>query len=250
MPKRDTSKLQAIVAMLRAHYERPTPTPASNAFQLVLWEQAAYLADDARRAAAFAALRRRVGLSATAILEADPSVLAEVASVGGPFGKLRARRMRESAELVVGDYDGHLDDVLALPLAEARRVFRRFPMIGAPGADKILLFTHTHPLLALDSNGGRSLRRIGYGVEKRSYSSTYKSVVDAASPQVVPDCDWLIDAHLLLRQHGKQTCKVSMPRCEICPVRVLCAYAEAHAERTAGRSRALKRPSRPPRSPA
>ena len=248
--RRDTSKLQAIVAMLRAHYARETPPPTSNAFELVLWEQAAYLADDTRRAAAFAALRRRVGLSATAILESDARVLAEAASVGGAFGELRARRMRESAELVVGDYDGQLDDVLALPLAEARRALRRFPMIGAPGADKILLFTHTWPLLALDSNGARSLRRIGYGVERRSYSSTYKSVVDAASPQVVPDCDWLIDAHLLLRHHGKETCKVSTPRCEVCPVRTLCVYAEARAERIAPRYRALKRPSRPPRPPA
>ena len=226
MPKRDKSKLQTIVAKLRAHYGRPTPPPASNAFQLVLWEQAGYLVDDDRRTLAFAALRKRVGLSATAILKADPSLLAEVASVGGAFGKLRARRMRESAELVVGDYDGRMDDILKLPLDQARRAIRRFPMIGAPGADKILLFTRTHPLLALESNGMRTLCRVGYGVERRNYSSTYKSVVDAASPQVVPDCDWLIEAHLLLRQHGKETCKASVPRCGICPVRALGKFAE------------------------
>jgi hypothetical protein len=54
--------------------------------------------------------------------------------------------------------------------SEARRALQKFPGIGAPGADKILLFTKTHALPALDSNGLRVLVRLGLAKEAKSYS--------------------------------------------------------------------------------
>ena len=62
-----------------------------------------------------------------------------------------------------------------MPLARARRLLRRFPGIGEPGADKVLLFSRTQPVFALDSNGLRTLLRLGYGREVKSYPATYRS---------------------------------------------------------------------------
>jgi endonuclease III len=96
--------------------------------------------------------------------------------------------------------------------------------MGAPGAEKVLLFTKTYPILALESNGLRVLLRLGFGEERRNYSASYLSVQEALQDQIANDCDFLIEAHLLLRRHGKELCRTNNPACEICPVSRSCAY--------------------------
>jgi hypothetical protein len=44
---------------------------------------------------------------------------------------------------------------------------KRFPGIGDPGAEKILLFIHSYPVMALDSNGTRVLCRVGFSEEQK-----------------------------------------------------------------------------------
>ena len=58
--KRVATRLAGIVAKLRSHYGPPSPPPATTAFELVVWEKVAYLANDEKRAAAYDALRRTV----------------------------------------------------------------------------------------------------------------------------------------------------------------------------------------------
>jgi endonuclease III len=194
-------------------------------FQLILWEQVAYLVDDERRRAAFDLLARRVGLTPQAILAAPPELLAEVAAAGGAIaGEKRAERMRESARMVVAAWAGDLRRALALPLADAKRALARFPMIGKPGVEKVLLLTRTHPVLALDSNGLRVLLRLGYGEEGRRYEQTYASVRAAVAGEIRADCDWLITLRELLRRHGQLICRNNRPACPECPLARICAY--------------------------
>lgn len=226
MTPKPTAKLARIIAGLRKQHGRLEPPPASNAFELVLWEKVAYLATDERRAEAFALLRDRVGLSPRAILDADPKVLREVAATGGSVGVAdRVRHMQDAAALVLDEFDGSLDAVLALPLREAKRALQRFHGIGEPGAERILLLCRAQRLLPLDSNGARTMVRLGYGADHKNYSTMYRSVSDAARPELVSKYDWLVDAHLLLRHHGQEVCKRSAPLCELCAVRPDCAYA-------------------------
>jgi endonuclease-3 len=126
---------------------------------MLLWEQVAYLAADEKRAKAFEALRSRIGTSAIAVAGAGKAALVEIAALGGIFAELRAERMRESASMVIKDFGGDLDSVLALPAAKAKKALQRFPMIGEPGPEKILLFCGKLEVLALESNGLRVLTR-------------------------------------------------------------------------------------------
>ena len=226
------SRLSRIIDSLAAYYGKQHPPPAHGAFELLLWEKVAYLADDAKRARAFAALRDRVGLTPSAITAADDETLRECVAVGGPIEvPKRVRNMRDAADYVIAEWDGTLDVALTLPLREARRALQKFAGIGEPGADKILLLTRSQKVLALDSNGARALLRLGYGMDHKSYSTMYKSVVAAATPELVADYDSLIDAHVLLRHHGQQTCKTNEPHCEICPVRGVCDFAHQAGSR-------------------
>jgi endonuclease III len=222
---------------LRAQHGSQPPPPAGDAFALVLWEKVGYLLADDRRLAAFEMLRERVGLTPQEILEADPDLLRRITEIGGRMeAAKRAQRMQDAAAFVIDEFDGSLDTVVHLPLPEAKRALQRIYGVGEPGAEKILLFTRAHPVLPLDSNGLRTLVRIGYGVDHKNYSTMYRSVRDATSSELVRDIDWLIDAHLLLRHHGQEVCKTSAPRCEMCQVRALCRHYGAHAKPGAGQA--------------
>jgi hypothetical protein len=94
--------LKEIIARLHDHYGPPEPPPSDDPFELILWEQAAYLADDERHAATLELLALRVGLTLEKILAAEDAALIEVARHGGSIAVAeRAARLRESARLVL-----------------------------------------------------------------------------------------------------------------------------------------------------
>ena len=215
----------SIVSRLEDRYGRPTP-PLSDPLHLILLENIGYLVDDERREAAFAMLRKRVGLKPTEILSASTAELVAVTNLGGIHPELRAQRLREIAQIVLNDFAGDLGKVVELPYPKAIKALKTFPSIGEPGAEKILLFTRTFPVLALESNGLRVLLRLGFGKASKNYSTSYRSVREALTDQIGDDCDFLIRAHQLLRQHGKELCRTRNPGCEDCPLRPICVYYE------------------------
>lgn len=226
MPIRNTPSFSTIVRRLEAHYGTPGPPTTTDPLGLVIYENIAYLATDEKRDAAFAALRTQVGLKPTEILAAPMADLINIVRPGGIHPELRAARLKEIAQIVLNDFAGDLPSVLRLPMAEALKALRKFPAIGEPGAEKILLFTRTQPLPALESNGLRVLLRLGFGEERKSYAASYASVREALKDQVGDDCDFLIRAHQLLRRHGKELCRRTHPACELCPVRSRCRYVQ------------------------
>jgi endonuclease III len=223
------SKLVAIVARLKKHYGAQPRPPATDAFGLYLWDRVGYLVDDDRRRVAFGRLEREIGLTPAAILAASPAKLLAIATSGGIEGHKRAAHMRTAAEMVVGELDGDLDAVLGRPFPEARRALRKLPMVADAGAERIILFAGAHPVLTLESNGMRVLQRIGYGESHRDYTRSYKTVIAAAAPEAKQHIEWLAEAHLLLRHHGKDVCKTSAPLCGVCIVRADCAFGSRTA---------------------
>jgi endonuclease III len=216
--------LRKVVSGLARFYGQPVPPVTTDPFELILWENVAYLVSDERRAEAFALLRRSVGTKPHEILSAPNETLLRVATLGGMQPEKRAARLREMALIAMNEFDGDLRAALKLPLPKAKKALQKFPSIGEPSAEKILLFTRSYAVLGLESNGLRVLLRLGFGEERKNYSAAYRSVQAAIEDQLGDDYGWLIDAHLLLRQHGKELCKTNRPMCEKCPVRKVCAY--------------------------
>lgn len=214
--------LPALLDRLEERYGAPPRPLPRRALEWVLWENVAYLLADAKRAAAYRAWKERTGLTARGILATPREELLELAALGGMKPEGRVEKLLSIAHLVQDEFDGDLESALALPLTRARRALRRFPGIGAPGADKILLFTGTHPLPALESNGLRALVRLGLAREGASYAATYRSAVGALEPYVDRGCAWLTRAHRLLRTLGQEACKNSAPLCDACPLEDAC----------------------------
>ncbi len=216
--------LQKVVSQFAKHYGNPGAPITTDPFELILLENIAYLVSDARREEAFAMLRNHAGTKPHEILSASPENILRATRLGGMHPEQRVSRLREIALIAMNEFDGDLKPALKLPLPKAKQALRKFPSIGEPSAEKILLFTRSYPILGLDSNGLRVLLRLGFGEEKKNYSATYRSVQEAISDQLKRDYGWLINAHLLLRQHGKELCKTNRPLCEKCPVKKSCAY--------------------------
>jgi endonuclease-3 len=212
-------------ALAKLHGE-PKLQTVRDPFELILKENVAYLVSDERRAEAFKALKARVGVKPERILAAPQDVLLEIAQLGGMLPKGRVDKLKQAAELAV-EQGGDLRAILKEPLAKARRVLKKFLGVGDPGAEKILLFSHTHPFLALESNGLRVLLRLGYGSEKGAYAKQYKSAQEAAGKEIEEACAPRMRAHLLLRLHGQTLCKRSAPECGACPLSKSCPYAAA-----------------------
>lgn len=219
-----TKPFQRIIAKLKSLYGPPRPPKTTDPLEMILLENVAYLVGDEQREEAFDAMRDRVGLLPVDIVTAPDERLLEVARLGGMLPASRVEKLRRIANIALQEFDGDLESILKLPAPKAKRGLKKFPGIGDPGAEKILLFGRAQPVLALESNGLRVLLRLGYGEERKNYSTTYHSAQEALKLELNLDCDWLIEAHQLLRRHGQELCKRSEPLCPECPLKPQCRF--------------------------
>ncbi|HEY4905640.1 MAG TPA: hypothetical protein VIH89_19325 [Candidatus Sulfotelmatobacter sp.] len=226
--------LTKIISRLEGYYGPPVP-PSRDPLELIVLENIAYLANDTQRENAFAQLKERVGIDPENILKAGHKTLAGIAKAG-ILPDVSVEKLITVAQIAYQEFNSDLDAVIKLPTAKAKKALKRFPGIGDPGAEKILLFAGVLPVLALESNGLRVLLRIGFGKEDKNYSVSYRSVQKAVSSGLPTDCEWLTRAHLLLRRHGKELCKTTKPKCELCPVQASCRYFSTSSDRPSRQS--------------
>jgi endonuclease-3 len=212
-----------LLEKLETHYGTPKPSALTGPFEMILWEIVAYLSDDNRRGMAFEQLRKKVGLTPAQILAAPLKTLRAITREGGAIAAdERAERLQRAAQIASDKFSGDLTSVLKLPPQKSKKALMQFPMIGEPGAEKILLFSGVLGVLALESNGVRVLVRVGIGQEGKSYAATYRSIREATLEQLPQDSRLLTTAHLLLRRHGQELCSRNGPACGSCPVRLEC----------------------------
>jgi endonuclease-3 len=190
---------EALIADLAALKRTTTPAPIpTEPFQMILWENIGYLVDDERRRRLFDAFADEIGLSPGAIEAASDAALLARAKLGGMRPETRVQRWREIARLI------------------------RERAGGDPGADKVLLFSGVAPRPALESNGLRVLIRLGYCAEQKSYDATYKAGIAVLAAAGLSDRAGLMDAYLLLREHGRTLCRRGQPLCTACLLSETC----------------------------
>jgi endonuclease-3 len=201
------------------------PEPPGDPLALIVWDNIGYLIDDERRTALFDEFGKRIGFEAARIANAPMTVLTDIARRGGIHPQTRAERLKQIGALVIEECDGDLVGTLrTLPISRARTLLKKFPSIGDPGADKILLFAGIDSRPALDSNGLRAMVRMGFCTEEKSYGTTYRAAVAALAREGKPEAAWFKQSYVVLREHGKALCKRAAPLCEPCPLDDRCAH--------------------------
>jgi endonuclease-3 len=224
MPFRALS-LADVVSRLEAFYGAPAPPAITDPFEMIVADSASYLVDDDRRARVFARLREEVGLDPDDILAMPTPVLVAVIRDGGMLPEQRAEKLGKAANMALEIGLDHLRELIRTDPKKAGKLLQKFPGIGEPGADKILLFSRAKRTLGADSNVLRVLVRLGFGEgDESKYTRMYRSAAEAVAPQLPEDFPWLIATHQLLRRHGQEICRRSSPVCEACPLAKGCRW--------------------------
>jgi len=212
----------------------------SDPYEMILYLNSGYPATDGTCSKGFDALKREVGLKPGKILAAPPAKLAKCLRLGGIVPELRAKKLKEIARIVNSEFDGDLKAVLKKCMQEekkqrgqgvraAKKVLRNFPVIGEPGADKILLFAKLAPVVAVPSASVAVPVRLWFGQEGKNYAADYRRVRDKLNGELPEMFEARQRAYILLKKHGHEICKKAAPKCQICPLTAQCAYIQIKA---------------------
>lgn len=218
------SDLGDILDRLEGLYGAVESPPPKDPYEFVLFLNCGYPASDERCARGFDALKTAVGLHPAAILGMDDGALAEIMAPGGMIPELRAARLKQIARTVQGELGGDLRAALLADPARAKKRLTRFPTLGEPAAERILLFCGLAPEAAAPAGGLQVLTRLGLCEEGKDFAATYKAARAAIASGVAEDFAARRRAYLLLKTHGHELCKRSAPRCEPCPAKSGCAW--------------------------
>ncbi|HLJ28910.1 MAG TPA: hypothetical protein VKY85_19525 [Candidatus Angelobacter sp.] len=217
-----------LLGRLESFYGEQEPGWPTDPYLFLVWWHCGYPASDAACAKGWAALNREIGVEPQQLLAALPTKLATALRPGGMVPELRAMRLKEIAARVQDEFAGDLRAALVGPIAQARKLLKKFPNIADPGADRILLFAGIAPIAAVPSNCPHVLVRIQRGQERENYGVTYREAQQAIEADIPEKFDARTRAYLLLKRHGQDLCKRTKPKCAECPVNSSCAFADGH----------------------
>jgi endonuclease-3 len=160
--KKTAPSLAGILNQLEKHYGEQIAIGPRVPYEGILFANCGYPATDASCTKGYEALKREVGTKPEEILAAPKEKLTKLMRFGGIVPELRAERLKTIArmvhELFGGDLQGALGKMMQDEKMPADKRIRRvkatleqFPVIGEPGADKILLFARLAQVAAVSS---------------------------------------------------------------------------------------------------
>ena len=232
--------LGQILESLEQLYGPQKPAGPGDPYEMIIYLNCGYPATDLSFSKGFDALKREVGLSPKEILAAPKAKLAKLMRLGGIVPELRAERLKEIARMAKVEFHGDLHAALKKCMQEekkqagkgihaAKKVLQKFPVIGEPSAEKILLFSKLAPVAAVPSACVGVPMRLWFGQEGKNYAADYRAARDVLNAELPEAFEARQRAYLLLKKHGQQICKRSKPKCEICPLTGQCAYVQKKA---------------------
>ncbi len=104
------------------------------------------------------------------------------------------------------------------PVDAARQALQTLPGVGPKTAACVLLFHLGLPSMPVDTHVYRVSQRLGLFPTKTSLAHAH-AWYDAWTP-----ANLVFPLHILLITHGRRICRSRSPRCQICPLREICAY--------------------------
>ncbi|MCW4028517.1 MAG: endonuclease III [Candidatus Bathyarchaeota archaeon] len=164
---------------------------------------------------AYAALQNRFEINPQTLAVAPRAEIEECIRVGGLYQN-KAQAIQTASKIILEKFGGSLNQILALPLKEARAVLMAMPGVGPKTADVVLLFSGEKPTIPVDTHVGRVSKRLGLAPIAGDYEAVRLSLQSFFEPS-----DYLA-VHLLLISLGRKYCKSQKPQCKDCPVTSYC----------------------------
>lgn len=145
----------------------------------------------------------------------------------GGLANRKAPRIQAVLDTVVerrGDLD--LAFLSELDLEDAKTWLTSMNGIGPKTAACVLLFSLGRPAMPVDTHVHRVMLRLGVVPPRTSPEGTAR----ALEALIGPDPHRVYAVHVETISHGRQVCKAQRPRCETCPLKELCDYAESRSD--------------------
>jgi endonuclease-3 len=155
------------------------------------------------------------------VLEADPGELVEVLRPGGLANQKAPRIQAILAELAASPHGLDLEWLAGLETDRAMAFLTALPGVGAKTASCVLLFSLGMPVMPVDTHIHRIALRLGL-IGSRISAEAAHPLLTAMTPPAR-----MLEAHLLLIEHGRRTCKARRPLCEQCVLLDICPTGQS-----------------------
>lgn len=167
-------------------------------------------------AEAVARLRHAGALSVDALATLPLADIEDLVRGAGTF-RSKARTLRSFAEHVRASPGGTIEDFLDADAETVRRRCLDVWGVGAETADAIVLYAAGRPTFVVDAYARRLCERLRCALPD-GYEPARQALLDAVGRDVARLGEW----HALIVAHGKARCRARAPRCEGCPLLVMC----------------------------
>jgi endonuclease-3 related protein len=164
---------------------------------------------------AIARLRDERALDVRVLHDAPLATLAGWIRPAGTF-RVKARRLRAFTTLLMEQFGGRLDRLLALDRDALRAVLLGVHGIGPETADCIVLYAAGKPSFVIDAYTRRVLHRHGWA----DHDAPYDRLAGLFTASIPRDARIYNEYHALLVRLGKEHCR-ARARCEGCPLQRL-----------------------------
>ena len=174
---------------------------------------------------AYAAMRERYPRWQD-VLAAPPAQLVAVLRPGGLANQKAPRIQAILAKLAVTPDGLDLGWLAGQEPEAAMAYLTALPGVGRKTASCVLLFSLGMPVMPVDTHIHRIALRLGL-IGPRVSADAAHPLLTAITPP-----GRMLEAHLLLIEHGRRTCKARRPRCDGCVLLDLCPFGAAVAGRS------------------
>jgi endonuclease-3 len=210
---------QAIYDGLKQAFGEPQWEGGDNPVDELIWTILSANTNDTNSGRAFRQLKATFGDDWEDVRLAPLDAIKDAIRIAGMYNQkapaivATLTRIREQE----GSYT--LDHLATLELDAAMRYLTSLPGVGHKTASIVLLFCFNRPAFPVDTHIQRISQRTGIAGPKDS-PEKIKRIWESLLPGAV-----YYPLHLNLIRLGREICHARGPKCEICPIQHVCAYA-------------------------
>ena len=193
-------------------------TSKSELFEVLVGVVLSQNTSDRNALRAFNNLKRLIkSVTPEALLRlSDEELQCAIAPAG--LHKRRAVMLKKLASVFLTQGDCMIKRISELDVETARQLLLNLPGVGPKTADVVLLMYFDKPTFPIDTNIDRVSRRLGIVSPGARYEDIRRRFLELLGRET----SVLRLMHLLLIQHGRETCKARKPLCDRCVVSGLC----------------------------
>jgi len=205
----------AVMAIVRSYGDRPPDFDARDPFEVLVATILSQNTSDINSRRAFQSLTSSLG-GWDSVAQAPASRIAQAIREGG-LADVKSRYILNTLQQLKREAPGYdLRFLKNMETGAARAWLMRLPGVGKKTASCVLLFSLGMPAFPVDTHVLRVAVRLGLLAPKTTADAAHGEMERLVRPDDTYRC------HVLMIEHGRNTCKAQRPRCGYCVLSRLC----------------------------